>query len=493
MSDTEAGEPSFPTDGINRRQYFDRPSAVQRVISLAKHHQHLVLGSPPSTGKTSLLTMAKWALEKKPGVSVHKRTLCQDDSPDQIKAWLASKDIVKDEEKLQQLQGEMWILLDDAHNLYNEESDGLWQFIVKFVSASSVQDKLFFIISSTYDLSTGDSPVVFRNLKHFTPHMQRQEAELFYKMYTTTKVFENWDHYMRNLFNLACLPDDRYHVGMIIEGLKLLFDLNKSPRSSARSRPLDELSAVNELRGEWFILNLQRCFGLGMRNEFDAFALKHHIAAVIDPNTDVDLSTDKTVAPLFRAGILNSQGQFSCRGALWYFNRKCFANRAAIGPDSLDDLVVESVKLMSAKRFRDALNDGFPKEATFQHAFNETMCMLLPLHNYVVPEFNTFCIDSNGDPVHGELDFYINGSYQWCLELLRKGHKIGEHLARFDPKIGKYREAKPKEYLVVDCRGPKERSVKIDEARCTMYFADDFTSCVCKMRNQKEITISLQP
>ena len=39
--------------------------------------------------------------------------------------------------------------------------------------------------------------------------------------------------------------------------------------------------------------------------------------------------------------------------------------------------------------------------------------------------------------------------------------------------IEKYREVKPKEYLVADCRGPKERSVKIDEARCTMYFADD--------------------
>mmetsp|Transcript_15636 Transcript_15636/g.43126 ORF Transcript_15636/g.43126 Transcript_15636/m.43126 type:complete len:232 (-) Transcript_15636:480-1175(-) len=231
-----------------------------------------------------------------------------------------------------------------------------------------------------------------------------------------------------------------------------------------------------------------------MFSEFDAFALKHQIASVIDSNTYVDLSTDNALAPLFRAGILNSQGQFSCCGAWWYFSFKCFSNRGIRCPESLDELVVESVKLMSAKRFRDTLIDGFPKEATFQHAFNETMNKLLPVRNYVIPEFNTFCTDSNSNPVHGELDFYINGSKQWCLELLRNGHKVCEHLARFDSEIRKYREAKPNQYLVVDCRAPKkERSVKIDEAWCTLFFANDFTSCVCAMRNQEEITISLRP
>jgi hypothetical protein len=32
----------------------------------------------------------------------------------------------------------------------------------------------------------------------------------------------------------------------------------------------------------------------------------------------------------------------------------------------------------------------------------------------------------------GKLDFYINCELQWCLELLRKDDKIGEHLLRFD-------------------------------------------------------------
>ena len=129
---------------------------------------------------------------------------------------------------------------------------------------------------------------------------------------------------------------------------------------------------------------------------------------------------------------------------------------------------------MSAKRLRDTLHDGFSKEGTFQHLLNENMNMLLTLHYYVIPEFDTFTIDSNGDPVHGELHFYINGNCQWCLELLRQGDKIGKHLARFDPEIGKYREVRPQEYLVVDCRGPKQRSVEVNESRCTLYFVEVF-------------------
>jgi hypothetical protein len=57
-----------------------------------------------------------------------------------------------------------------------------------------------------------------------------------------------------------------------------------------------------------------------------------------------------------------------------------------------------------------------------------------------------------------ELDFYINGDLQWCLELLRLGEKIGEHLARFDSQaVGEeYHDVVWKEYLVLDCRGPKK-------------------------------------
>ena len=121
--------------------------------------------------------------------------------------------------------------------------------------------------------------------------------------------------------------------------------------------------------------------------------------------------------------------------------------------------------------------------------------MHLTIDNFLIPELNTWATDSQGEEISGELDFYINGQLQWCLELLRNGDKIGEHLARFDPHEGKYREVESKEFLVVDCRGPKRGyGARKSEDRCTLYFDDDFAKCRVQMRtNGVEEIIDLKP
>ena len=131
---------------------------------------------------------------------------------------------------------------------------------------------------------------------------------------------------------------------------------------------------------------------------------------------------------------------------------------------------------------------------SFQHLFNEALSLHLPLKNYIIPELKTFTTSTvDGSDLYGELDFYINGDLQWCLELLRLGDKIGEHVARFDKFEGKYREVPAKEVLVVDCRGPKVRGgIKAMDSRCTLYFSNDFKTCICKMRIQPEIQIDLE-
>ena len=79
----------------------------------------------------------------------------------------------------------------------------------------------------------------------------------------------------------------------------------------------------------------------------------------------------------------------------------------------------------------------------------------------------------------------MNGDLQWCLELLRRGGIIGKHMARFDDQVGRYRVVVAKEYLVVDCRGPKRGSgVQPDESRCTLYFSEDFSVCICRIANE---------
>ena len=102
--------------------------------------------------------------------------------------------------------------------------------------------------------------------------------------------------------------------------------------------------------------------------------------------------------------------------------------------------------------------------------------------------------NADGTAHSGELDFFINAHMKWAIELLRNGDKIGEHVARFDPENGKYRLIPYLQYIVVDCRGPRGRSgVRAQKERCTLYFSEDFTTVVVKMRLQKEETITLNP
>ena len=141
---------------------------------------------------------------------------------------------------------------------------------------------------------------------------------------------------------------------------------------------------------------------------------------------------DPALVNLVRAGVLSSEGTFTCLVAQWqYFNQ--FYKRPAHGPATIEELVVQAVESMSALRLRQSCDTGnFPKEAAFQQLFNEAFTMQLPPQVAVCPELNTFAEDTNGNMVTGELDFYIAGNLHWAIELLRNGDKINEHAQRFD-------------------------------------------------------------
>ena len=122
------------------------------------------------------------------------------------------------------------------------------------------------------------------------------------------------------------------------------------------------------------------------------------------------------------------------------------------------------------------------------------MSMNLTNTNFLIPELNTWATDASGEEISGELDFHVNGHLQWCLEPLRNGDKIGEHLARFKPQTGKYRNVEAKDYLVVDCRPPKRgNGAQIAVDRCNLYFEENFTKCRVQMRTKPEQMVSLQP
>ena len=481
-----ATQPVFTTDGIlPDRPHLLRAAAVEGILQTAREGQYVVIGSPAATGKTALLQLIRQKL-KSQGSNVIRISL-RDVGYDSIHAQLRDKGITNDFDALEQVRN-TWLLLDDAQSVYDPKYFPLWEFLVKDIASAGISSNLKVIIAATYDLRTPGSPVVqFRDLPHVSAAATEEEARQLFHIYASAWGWDGWDRFQNNLVSLSKLTRSQYHLGVVIAGLRLLDELRKMPGQPG----VDEAKALSCLRSERFVFRLDRCFEI-LDNASDA--ARNRIVECLLSESFSDAGDDAVLSKFVRAGILDSRGQFSNLAAQWYYNRHCFPSRSLTIPDSLDDLVICAVKSLSAKRLRDTLVGGFPKEATFQHLFNEAMSVHLPLRCFIIPEFNTFATNADGDIETGELDFYINGELQWSLELLRLGDKIGEHVARFDQYHGKYREVNSKSHLVVDCRGPRQgRSVQRSESRCTLYFAADFNTCECSMRLLPDLQIALSP
>jgi hypothetical protein len=486
----ESQSPSLKNDGISpQKNHLPRSEVVQQIYDTARDRQHVVIGSSAATGKTSLLQLLKKKLvEEEEGANVIRIHLNSSMTVQHLMELLTKNGISTDDlSELEQIKN-TWLLLDDAQNAYDRKFDPFWQFVVKSIASAEVDDNLFVVIAATYNLSTPKSPADFRGLARIDPNVTEKEARELFQMHAEVWGYKDWNTFRETLIDISKFSESKsYHVGVVMAGVRMLADKRKQPDQPA----LTEERALALLRKEEFVGFLDRCFRLP--DDLPVHYKDRLLDVVIEGGQDVILDNDALLTPFIRAGLLTRSGKFSNIAARWYYNHRCFPYRAAKAPENLDELISLAVGSISAKRLRDTLVDGFPKEATFQHLFNEAMSQLLPLDNAIIPELNTLVTNPpSGPDVTGELDFYVDGKLKWCVELLRNGIGIGEHIGRFDLSNGKYRKVDMNEYIVVDCRGPKMGGgVKPSESRCTLYFAEDFKHCLCQMRTKGTIRIEL--
>ena len=497
---------TLKSNGIDiDKRYLKRESLVAKVIEETFKHEFYVIGSPPATGKTSLLqlVMVKLAAFKKTKVA-YMRGLRGGSGAMYSELESVSGVNLSDVEKTAaalENYDHVWVLIDDAQNAYNEESDQFWEELVKArgIRLGPCASKVRFIVAATYYLRTQGSPVVFAVEARLPPSelaMTEEEAD---DVYANAAGENEWGGWVRFKTDLKAISN--HHIGVFNQGLRLVQEESVSVRSRSRNSLTEEI-VINLLRTDKLLGKLDRCFAhpgdidLIHRSIILDTIIRGEIrvattgdAIEVDEVVSGSNQVGSIVHMLQRGGILAPGGQFTCLAAEWYYYNRIFPDRALNSPCSIEIMVMNSVSSMSATRLRVACNNGgFPKEAAFQQLFNEAMSRQLPRHNTIIPELNTKAI-INGKEVTGEVDFYINGELQWALELLRQGSMITKHILRFQ---GKYRHVAPKAFLVVDCRGPKTRSVQRMEERCTLYFSEDFKSCICAMRGEPEVLLQLQ-
>jgi hypothetical protein len=85
--------------------------------------------------------------------------------------------------------------------------------------------------------------------------------------------------------------------------------------------------------------------------------------------------------------------------------------------------------------------------------------------------------------IAGEIDFYLNGSLRWGIELLVNGSSIGEHLSRFSEPHGKYLPLGVNDYAIVDFRrnmsGQPTKVTKKPNRISVFFKNDDYSVAQC--------------
>ena len=482
--------PGLQIDSIDLGSpHLKRTGRVKETLELASSRTRVVVGGSPSTGKSSLLELLADEIRQSSDDEVYQADVYGTEAAistilEELRNYYSiSTSRIATVDAFKERKNKVWILFDECQNAYGPKFDEFWAFLFKTLVKYPLDKKLIIVAATTYDETLGPSPTYFEGLDHASPHFSLVEAQELYHLHTQHwQGMKDWEKFRDALLGYASLNGDLFHTGVIMAGMFLL-----SPNCKRDDYTEDE--ALIALRSPTFVNKLERCF---TKPETLPSNAKEEIAnrLIQSEIAKVEVLSSELSFRYVRRGLFNKYGGFSCMAANLYYNTHFFPGRAIYPPESLEWLVVEAVKSMSKRRISVSRDQGnFPKEAVFQQLFNEAANKLLPVVHTLIPELNTKAI-INGKVVTGELDFYINSNLKWSIELLVEGRQIGDHLSRF---AGKYSEVDTQAYLVVDFRGPRQsHGVPPNANRCTFYFADDFSSCVCKMRLTDEFIFNLQ-
>ena len=107
-------------------------------------------------------------------------------------------------------------------------------------------------------------------------------------------------------------------------------------------------------------------------------------------------------------------------------------------------------------------------------------CCICPELSKIFPDTTN---PNTQQAIPGAIDFYLNSSLRWGIELLVNGDGIGEHINRFTPPDGKYAALALSDFIVVDFRrNPTGQPTNISkhQKRVTVFFKkDDYSIANC--------------
>lgn len=471
---------NIKTDGIDiDTEHLERSELVQKLINLIHSNAIVLLTSPAGSGKSSLFKLYKAAATNKKviGISGYK-------SGKTYFELLKAKGIDYENEIIIEellLGKDVVVFLDDAQAQYSDT-----RFWVEFTKAAGLwlPKKIKFIVSATHLLNGGkESPVEFESL----PRLSRNDFLL-----SDVEAYQFLDFLdiglpkkMKSFPNLKDVLVQE--CGGIIGSLRLAVDSLKD--AFMKDIHPTETDLLRHCFSNSFVQRMARCFGSRhskpVGNDFKNFLKRCFADDLIQFNGLMNEEDNDAYSSLKKAGILveypDTTFGFSSPLAKRYYFKWIFPNRSLTAPSSLVELIRNVVSSMSATILANSTEPGdFPKEAVFQHLFMEGLASFTPPDCSICPELSKiFPSTTNSNTkqnIQGEIDFYLNGSLRWGIELLVNGDGIGEHISRFTPPNGKYVALAVSDYTVVDFRRNsigRPTNILRHSNRITVFFKDD--------------------
>ncbi|KAJ3211579.1 hypothetical protein HDU82_005505, partial [Entophlyctis luteolus] len=426
--------------------HLDRIELLKNIAHSVETNRFVLISSPAGSGKTSMLQLfKKWTQ-----VPCKYTRACTGSSCIEV---LKDAGIDMVTRSYNSTSARLVVMIDDAQNSYHDRRG--WESLIKEIPLW-LSPSVKFIISATHSLKGGvESPVELKSLPTFhRRHFLLSETE--------ATSFLDSPIGLRNDMKFESLKQNIIaQCGGLIGALRLSVD--GLTGAFAKSQP-SETEALLFYFSADAVSRMARVFGsdhsLPVDTVFKNFLGKCLTSGLSKSPTDLSATDELCFTRLQKAGILVEENgfiKFSSIMGQRYFLKWLFPNRSLSAPPSLRVLIEGCIQNMSCSILTRSVVEGFPKEATFQHLIMEGLAKFTPPSCSICPDLSKVFPGTNqaGEKIPGEIDFYLNGSLRWGVELLVDGRGITEHTDRFGLN-GKYFKLDVNDYIIVDFRSSQD-------------------------------------
>ena len=461
-----------------------RPKLVQHVRQAMAKSEFVLLKGPAGCGKSSLLDLLQVALARDQ-VPVFRLVIRSgragnvqlQDAVDAMPPWTDG-------------EAQRLLFCEEIHSLYTEEPD-FWPHLVKgnFLRENGLR----IVAAATRRLGDApDSPVItteslvpfekFRMSMDETSELIDQHLPVLDNLRATMDNLEHPDRI------LICNVVHQQCGGHVYAIIKTLIELDAHATIPA-NQTADIL--ISHMLSRAMLLRYTRiwpdnCIRLTNKERTE-------IQDAVMKGTPISIEIQWRLIrfhllvdrhkPLENRGWEDVKADFMSPLAFRMFFDYLFPSRgdANYVPASIDELLIATLKQMTAANIKQSASasdsdSGVPKETALQHEFFTAMTRVLPPTTEVVSEMSAILPDVPGHGV-GELDFYVNSSLFYGIELMRNGENLAEHVKRF-LEDGKYFAPDSiKHFIVVDFVAPGHKPRKWYDCRRVVQFHKDFAGC----------------